>query len=119
MSSPYFRATFSSDQLALENFSAIVKYEEFTSLPVPRLSTYPSSDLIYVRAEETVFEAALSWIAHVPDMRTAHACSRMEHIRLAKQLIYLLVLLNRCQMCDFLIKFLSIVRVHALLAFCL
>ena len=70
-------------QFTLDNFSAVVEYEEFLELPLPRLITYLASDLIDVRTEETVFEATLLWLEHNLELRRSYVPEVMSHIRFA------------------------------------
>ena len=69
-------------QFALENFSAVVEYDEFLELPPARLLTYLSSDLIDVRNEETVYDAAMLWIHADVEGRLRHLSMVIENIRL-------------------------------------
>ena len=70
-------------QYTLENFSSVVECEEFLQVPVERLQTYLASDLIDVRNEEIVFEAAICWVGSDVSERLPHLCAILEHIRLA------------------------------------
>lgn len=69
-------------QFALENFSAVVEYDEFVDLPLERLVTYLASDLIDIRTEETAYDAALRWVHHDLGSRKEHISSVLPHIRL-------------------------------------
>ncbi len=70
-------------QFTLDNFSAVVEYDEFLELPIERLISYLASDLIDVRTEETVYDAALKWINNDLDDRRRHLCAVLENVRLA------------------------------------
>ena len=72
-----------ANHVALENFSLVVDTDEFLELPLGRLLTYLTSDLIDVRSEETVYGAVMQWIEHIARSRQGYKCSLMEHIRLA------------------------------------
>ena len=72
-----------ANHVALENFSIVVDTDEFLAIPLERLLTYLTSDLIDVRSEETVYGAVIQWIEHSVRSRQAYKCSLMEHIRLA------------------------------------
>lgn len=72
-----------SHKFVLDNFSTVVEFEEFVELPMARLNSYLSSDLIDVRSEETVYEAALRWVKHDLDNRKKQACQLMDRIRFA------------------------------------
>lgn len=70
-------------QFALENFSAVVEYDEFLELSPARLISYLSSDLIDVRNEETVYDAAMLWIQSDVEERIRHLTMVLENVRLA------------------------------------
>ena len=65
----------------VENFTAVVEYEEFLELPSVRLLTYIASESIDVRTEEFVFEAVVKWLEYKFEERKDSACALMTHIR--------------------------------------
>ena len=69
-------------QYTLENFSSVVEYEEFLEIPLERLVTYLASDLIDVRNEEIVYDAAMLWTRHDLSTRQRHLYQILENIRL-------------------------------------
>ena len=69
-------------RVALENFSAVVDYDEFLEILPERLITYLSSDLIDVRNEEIVYDAAMLWIHADVEQRLRHLYRVLENIRL-------------------------------------
>ncbi|XP_071117771.1 kelch-like protein 21 [Haliotis cracherodii] len=71
-----------SNKFTLENFSCVVECDEFLDQPVDRVITYVSSDLIDVRTEETVLDAALRWIKYDLDERQVQLPHLLEHLRL-------------------------------------
>ena len=70
-------------QFTLDNFSAVVEYEEFLQLSIAHLISYLSSDLIDIRTEETVYEAAFRWLQYDLDKRKQYLFELMAHIRFA------------------------------------
>lgn len=69
-------------QYALENFSSVVDHEEFLDIPLERLVIYLASDLIDVRNEEIVYDAAMSWLRHDLPQRQPFLSQILENIRL-------------------------------------
>jgi len=67
---------------ALENFALLVQYDEFLELSIEKLMRFVSSDLIEVRNEETVYNAALRWIKFDLDERRLHILQLLEQVRL-------------------------------------
>ena len=70
-------------QFTLDNFSAVVEYDEFLDLSLDRLIIYVASDLIDVRTEETVYDAVMRWVHHDLDNRKLCLCTVLENVRLA------------------------------------
>ncbi|XP_074643758.1 kelch-like protein 21 [Tubulanus polymorphus] len=71
-----------SRRFVLDNFSCVVEHEEFLELPLDRLISYISSDLIDVRSEELVYRSVMSWINHDLDGRREQFPDIFEYIRL-------------------------------------
>ncbi|CAE1297931.1 KLHL21 [Acanthosepion pharaonis] len=66
----------------LENFSMVVKSDEFLELSPERLLIYISSDLIDVRKEEIVYDAVIRWVRYDLDDRSRHLTSLLQQVRL-------------------------------------
>lgn len=69
-------------KFAIENFSAVIRQEEFLELSFDRILFYVRSDLIDVRTEEDVFEAVVEWTDHDIDNRRDKFMKLLEHVRL-------------------------------------
>ncbi|XP_014775076.2 kelch-like protein 21 [Octopus bimaculoides] len=69
-------------KFALENFSMVVKSDEFLDLSLDRLLTYTSSDLIDVRKEEVVYDAVMRWVKYDLDERKQHLTCLLQQVRL-------------------------------------
>ena len=69
-------------KFALENFAALVDYDEFLDLSIERLMLFVSSDLIEVRNEETVYQAIIRWIRFDLEDRKQYLYQMMQEIRL-------------------------------------
>ena len=65
-----------------KTFHLFVDHEEFLEIPLERLVTYLASDLIDVRNEEIVYDAAMSWIRHDLPNRQRYLYQLLENIRL-------------------------------------
>ena len=70
-------------RFALDNFSVVVDYDEFLELPLDRLISYLSSDLIDVSKEEIVYDSALKWVKYDLDNRKHCLGDVLNHVRLA------------------------------------
>ena len=69
-------------KFAFENFSSVIRQEEFSELTFDRVIQYISSDLIDVRTEEDVFEAVVAWTNFDIDNRRDKFVKLMENVRL-------------------------------------
>ncbi|KAL3868768.1 hypothetical protein ACJMK2_041532 [Sinanodonta woodiana] len=72
-----------ANKYVLENFSTVVKFDEFLELSVDRLLSYIGNDLIDVKNEETVYEAVMRWVRYDKEERKEHLCQLLQEVRLA------------------------------------
>ncbi|XP_021363093.1 kelch-like protein 21 [Mizuhopecten yessoensis] len=97
-------------KFVLENFSAVVEFEEFLEFSAERLKVYVSSDWIDVRKEETVYEAIMRWLHFDLDNRKYYMFQLLEFVRLPivdmsrLKLIEQDPLIQSCEKCMLLVK---------------
>lgn len=72
----------SATKYALENFSALVQYDEFLEIPLDKLLWFVSSDNIEVRNEETVYNAVIRWIKYDVEDRKKYIFQLLQEVRL-------------------------------------
>ncbi|XP_006811771.1 kelch-like protein 29 [Saccoglossus kowalevskii] len=70
---------------ALDRFPQVVKNEEFLQLPLFEVVAYLSHERINVRDEETVFDAAISWVKYelkkrLPKLLVVLQCIRLPYL---------------------------------------
>ena len=69
-------------KFALDNFTALIQYDEFLEISYEELAKFVSSDLIEVRNEETVFNAVIRWIKYDVEERKQYMLPLLHEVRL-------------------------------------
>lgn len=67
---------------ALDNFTALVQYDEFLEITLDKLLWFVSSDHVEVRNEETVYNAVLRWIKYDVEERKQYILQLLREVRL-------------------------------------
>ncbi|VDK44213.1 unnamed protein product [Taenia asiatica] len=65
-----------------QNFAEVVESKEFCLLPLTQLVDLPSSDSLYVRGEEQVYQAMMRWLRYDPISRKKQHFLFLQHVRL-------------------------------------
>uniref|UniRef100_A0A3P8TQN6 Kelch like family member 10 n=1 Tax=Amphiprion percula TaxID=161767 RepID=A0A3P8TQN6_AMPPE len=66
-----------------DHFEDVVSCEDFLQLSVEELTDILDRDELSVRQENSVYEAMMKWIAHVPEERQGHIAALLSKVRLA------------------------------------
>lgn len=67
---------------AIENFTEVVRKEEFLVTPAPFLMELLKCDDLQIRSEEEVLDCVLHWLQHDRDGRNTMVMSALEHVKL-------------------------------------
>ncbi|KAM9331711.1 kelch-like protein 10 [Pholidichthys leucotaenia] len=65
-----------------DHFVDVVSFEEFLQLSLEELEDILSRDELCVKQENSVYEAAIKWMLHMPEKREKHAVRLLSKVRL-------------------------------------